>query len=414
MARTEEVTKLPLDRWFQIFGIHPLHANQVVIPTLPPTVCAQPWLQHAWQGIDRVGREDLALAIKQAEDDIERVLQTRLLPTWEVDEWRPTERFFRPELTNISVTDIRGYSQIVIARWKHFITGGIEAKELVDDNAAITYSDSDTDGYDETATVSVAVTFTDECEVCIYYPGKAGDDAWEIRPTNVSINTGTGIATITFRRELAVLEELLESFDPSDVDGTDDAQFLTTVDVYRKYNDPQRQVQFLWEPISSCTICNGNGCPECAYDTQEGCLMLRGDPRTAIVSYRPATWNQDTLEFDSTEWSVKRQPDLVRLWYYAGIRDKKKSCPIREMKGELERAVAYYAASLLDRPLCECNNVGEFIKYWKRDLALAGEGEELASLDDELLGNPFGSKRGAVFAWQRASKSRDLVQEIAI
>ncbi len=105
-------------------GIHPLHGNQVFLPSLPATVCAQPWLQHAWQDVDRIGRDDLALAIREAEDDIERELKTRLMPSWEIDEWRPTIRPFRPELINRTSTDIRGYDQVADLPWMHFITGG--------------------------------------------------------------------------------------------------------------------------------------------------------------------------------------------------------------------------------------------------------------------------------------------------
>ena len=111
MSRVDTRTKLPLARWFELMGIHPLHGEQVFIPDMPPTVCAQPWLQHAWQDADRIGRDDLAIAIREAEDDIERELKTYLMPSWEIDEWRPTIRPFRPELHSVSINDVRGFNQ---------------------------------------------------------------------------------------------------------------------------------------------------------------------------------------------------------------------------------------------------------------------------------------------------------------
>ena len=418
MARAETYTRLSLARWFQLMGIHPLHGEQVIMPNLPPTVCSQPWLTHPWQDTDRVGREDLALAIKQAEDDIERELKATLMPTWIVDEWRPTMRTFRPELGNLSGRDIRDFGQIVFSRQKQFISGGIQAKTFVA-TPAIVWSDADGDGYKETGTVTAAVTFLDACELCVYYPGKAGVDEWEIRPINASINAGIGLATITFRRELTVQEDLLESFDPQSVDGLVDGNFLATVDIYRKYNDPQQQVQFLWEPFgSSCATCSGDGCPTCAYNTQYGCLMIREDPRLGIVVYHPATWNNTTLQFDAVGWAISRQPDLVRLWYYAGLRQKNLACPNRSMPLEWERAVAYYAAALLDRPVCECNNLHAWIENWRRDTAIPGEeglqGESRWEQGSSILSNPFGTKRGAVFAWHRILRSRELPQEIAM
>src|SRR3990167_2065614 len=141
MARADTYTKLSLARWAELIGIHPLHFEQVILPDMPPTVCAQPWLQHPWQGVDRIGRDDLAQAIRLAEDDIERELKTRLLPSWEVDEWHHTERTLRPELTNLSVTDIRGKGQLTTTRWGNFISGGIQAKTLVLAGGGIVYSD---------------------------------------------------------------------------------------------------------------------------------------------------------------------------------------------------------------------------------------------------------------------------------
>ncbi|MEK0326309.1 MAG: hypothetical protein QQN63_11465, partial [Nitrosopumilus sp.] len=334
-----------------------------------------------------------------------------LMPTWVRDEWRPTTRTFRPELTNISMTDIRGYDQTATLLKMNFITGGIEAKTVVEAASSIVYSDSDSDGYDETATVTATVTFTDPCEVAIFYPGKSGADNWEIRPIEVSI--AAGVATITFRRELAVIENEMEKFDPSGVEGTTDALFLTGVDVYRRYNDPQKQVQFVWEPYSStCPTCSGSGCAQCSFSTQEGCLLLRADPKLSQVVYHPATWNATTLEFDTAAWSLGRQPDLLRLWYYSGIRDKSLSCSFNRMPEEWEQIVTYFAAAKLDRPLCECSNVSAWIDHWRKDLSIPGDNNQ--RVDFDLLSNPFGTTRGAINAWLRVKRDRALPQEIAV
>ncbi len=409
MSRTATVTKLSIATWFRIMGIHPLHGEQVFLPDMLPGVCGQPWLQHAWQDADRIGRDDLAIAIRAAEDEIEVELKSRLAPSWELDEWRPTVRPFRPELFNRISTDIRGFGEIVDARWKNFITGGIEAREVIQAGAAIVYSDGDGDSYDETATVTQAVTITNECEIAAYYPGKAGDPAWEIKPIEVSI--AAGLATITFRRELAVIEDEMEKFDATGVDGTDDGLFLTTVDVYRRYNDPQQQVTLLWEPFGGCNDCFGTGCAQCAFSAQTGCLLVRGDPRLAEVVFEPATWNSTTLEFDGTTLLVKHQPDLVRLWYYAGLRDMSLDCRTK-MPEEWERVVAYFAAAKLDRPLCECSNVSAWIDHWRKDLSIPGEEDQ--RVDFDLLSNPFGTQRGAIHAWQQVKRSRVLPQEIAV
>lgn len=405
--RAETPTKLPLSRWAAIMGVNPLHAAGVYVRS--PTVCATPFLQYAHQSADRIGREDLAQAISQAEGDIERELGYRIYPSWEIDEWRPSLRPFRPELFNLSVTDVRGFHSVVDANWGYFISGGIRSKEVVQAGAAVAYSDADGDGYDETAIVTVAgITFVDHCEVSVYFPVggpvvTAGLDEWEIRPVQASISAGT--LTIRLRREQLVLPQLqVDLVPPPDdshlrgVDGAVATNFLTAVDVYRVYNDPQRQVQFLWEP-RGCSNCAGSGCATCSYDIQEGCLVLRGDPRHSIVSYHPAVWNATTFEFDEESWSVGRQPDLIRLWYYAGWRDKAVTCATRQMDRMYERMVAYYAASLLDRPVCGCDNVTAYVDRWQRNLAVPGEEGMRISAED--LANPFGTRAGALFAWKR-------------
>jgi hypothetical protein len=421
MARAQTLTKLPLDEWARIIGISPLHFNQLYVA--PVTICEQPWMQFAHQAVNRVGREDIALAVAKAEADIERQLHYRLLPTWEVDEWRPTVRPWRKELFNLRSLDIRGMQQIVFTNWKHFISGGVRAQTLIEAGAAIAYSDVDNDGYWETTTVTVTVAAgQDPCELRIYVPVSnamvqtGGEDQWEIRPINVAI-TGT-TATILFRREQAVKPELqLDLVPPADdshlrgLEGSPagDSNFLNTVDVYRVYNDPQQQATFLWEPFSACGC--GTGCELCAFTAQTGCLMQREDPRIGAVSYRPGAWNADDESFDSAVWALGRQPDLTRLWYRAGLRNRSLACPTRTMDPEWAQIVAYYAASLLDRPVCECNNVHAWIEHWRQDLAANLENVSF-QVSPEDLNNPFGTRRGAIFAWRRVRQEGGVAEAV--
>jgi len=415
MARAETLTKLPLDRWAQIIGIHPAHFNGVYFGE-HSLVCQQPWLQHSFQAADRVGREEIARAIAQAEADIESYLGYRLMPAWEVDEWRPTVRPWRKDLLNLGVTDIRGFGQIAFANWGFLVSGGIRGSNPIEENAAIAWSDLDGDGYKETATVGPITVDEgqDPCEIHIYYPvwlplvEAGGMDKWEIRPISVSI-VGTN-ATITFKREQTVLPDLVSDyFPPADdshlrgVDGNVDGNFLEAVDVYRVYNDPQTQVTMMWEPFGSACSCNGNGCERCAYTAQAGCLMLRDDPRHSIVVYSPGTWNEDTHVFDAAIYALGREPDLVRLYYYAGLRNKSLGCPTAQMDPEWQRTMAYYTAALLDRPICECNNIKTWVDHWQRDLAIPGEVDGLR-ISAEQLNNPFGTRRGAVYAWNRVNR----------
>lgn len=414
MARAETLTKLSLDRWAAIIGISPLSFNGVYFGRTP-TVCEQPWMQFAFQAADRVGREGVAFAIAQAEEDIETALGYRLLPTWEEDEWRRTARGPKPELIRELPVGIRGFAQTVRAEWGYMISGGIRQKEIIEAGRPITYSSLDGDTYKEQAAATVVLpSGVPPAETRIYYPGHSGDDDYEIRP--VTVDDTVSPATITLRREQLVKPTLQIDLVPPDddshwrgVDGAVDANFETEVDVYRVYNDPQTQATFLWEPFGSgsCAGCVGAGCAQCAYTAQTGCLMLRDDPRLSVVSYRPATWDATSLEFDSAVWASGRQPDLVRLFYYAGWRKKNLAAPTIQMDRFWERVVAYYAAALLDRPVCECNNVHAWVENWQRDLRLSDQGRQI-NISRADLENPFGTRRGAIYAWHQVQRANPI------
>lgn len=388
--------------------ISPTHFNGVYVNT--PTTCAQPWFQFGFSANDRVGREELALAIAEAESTIEGYLGYNIAPAWEVDEWRPTSRPARPELMNTNSRDLRGYAQPVQTSKGYLISGGIRSKELISAAATVTYTDDDGDGYKETATITAPTTHTNECDISLYFAQEdpaipdAAMDEWEIRDIRASI--AGGVVTIKARREQFVRPSVQERFIiPEDdshlrgVDGKNDASFVTTVDVYRTYNDPQRQVQFLWEP-RGCSDCSGTGCSACSYQVQYGCLSGRENPRLGIAAYHPATWNAETLAFDSTSWAGSQQPDMVRLWYYSGWEAKGRGCLTRRMDPKFERIVAYYAAALLDRPVCSCNNVQAFIEQYQADYATSIT-EKGKRLNQDEFTNPFGTRFGQLSAWRK-------------
>lgn len=404
MARADRKTLLPLDEWFRIMGINPLHGNQVNLVALQNNFCGDLWFQHAWQEGTQIGREDLADAIAQAEHKIATYLGYTLLPEWIVDERRPTIRPDRPELINLGTSDVRWYNQVTIGEAKKWISGGQRVATLIEADAAIVYTDTipTTDGYDETATVTVAAgSLTETCEIRAFFPGKAGDPIWEIKPLRSVALTG-GNFVLVFDRHQAVLEELQEAYVPAVVEGTDNANFLTEIDVYRVFNDPQSQADLLWEPLPRCGCPSGSSvsCVICEYSTQTACIIARADPENTILAYHPATWDATTESFDPANLVQGRQPDLVRLWYYAGFENKTLACPTVQMDPYWAEIVAYFAAAILRKPPCECNKID--IERWQQDLAfVGGVGEaSIFQLAENELSNPFGTRRGAVEAWR--------------
>lgn len=423
MSRASIHTLLSLDRFIGILGIDPRHFAQVTTTARPVFTCSTVWKQHVWQESGQVGREDVALAIQQAEQLIGDHVGYELLPNWVVDNRIQVPRPGIPEVFNTSLADARGFPLTIQLRNGHFISGGIEAKTLIEAGAAVTYTDEDGDGYPETATITVTTTVTDPDEIAVYMPGESGRDEWEVRPLNNpltrrrSVSIAAGIATIVCAREQLVDPDLWEAYEPTAVDGDVDSNFLATVDVYRHWNDPQQQVTLMWAPRGICS-CNGAGtCAACEHSTQTGCLLAK-DYRLGIVHYRPATWDSDDGEFDMAAPSVYRAPDNLRLWYYAGHRDMTRDAPTLEMGRQLERAITYLALTFIGRPLCGCNNIQALVKSMTDDLArnISTEaGSSSYQLTSRILDNPWGTQRGAVMAWQLINQgNRALGQAVLL
>lgn len=399
MARANTHTILPLDRFAAICNMHPLHFNQVTVDIVAPvTTCDMPVVQYSWQTADKIGREEIATAIADAESIIKQYAGFNPGPDWIADERAQFDRTRWPEIYNANGRDVRGLRVSIRTGSGYVISGGIETKDLIDDNVAIVYSDADGDGYEETATITVNTTVTDTKEIALYYPGKDADNAWQIRPLK-SVVINAGVATITCRREQLVLESLQEGLAANGVNGLDDANFLSLIDVYRKYNDPSQQIQMLWSPGTDC-VCAGEGCASCTHATQYGCFLVR-EPRLGIIIPNPATWNVDDLSWSGTSFADFRAPDQARLWYYAGININQNMIP------EWERAITYLALSMLDRPLCACRPLESFVAHWKEDLSYRQSSQSQSSsfnLSRKWLDNPIGTTRGALYAWQLIRK----------
>ena len=423
MARSGFRTSLALDTWAQILGIDPRHFNQVVTPSKPLTTCSRVWKQYLWQENDQVSREAISIAIAEAERMIRDHIKYNLLPTWVVDERQRLMVPAIPDVTNVSGLSPRGFPLSQQLDRNHFISGGIEAKTLILAGTAVTYTDEDGDGYPETATLTVATTVTDPAQIAVYFPGEDGRDEWEVKPLNDpitrrrSVTIAAGVATIVMAREQLVDPDLWNALDPQQVDGDADVNFVATVDVYRHFNDPQQQVTLMWAPRPSLCDCGTTTCPTCAHSLQTGCLVAK-DFRTARVYFQPAAFNTDTEVFDARNLLIGRAPDNLRLWYYSGFQDTRKDAPTLEMDDSLARAVAYLSLTFLMQPVCGCSNIENVAKAQREDLAanIASPSASLSfQLSDRILVNPFGTKRGAIYAWQMVnSQERTIGQAVAL
>lgn len=398
MARATTKTKLTLDKFAQIIGLDPLHFNQLHSRALEQRdTCGAIWFQYSWQDANRVGREDVARAIQIAEQRIENFIGYDLLPTYRADEEVRVERPFVPGVLSTGL-NLRGAAKSVRVDRGYIIGGGVKVKSLHKANASITRSDDDGDGYDETASI-VVNSITDSCELHVYFPGVDGADEWEIKPIDIIVSGAA--ATIIFKSWQIVDPALQEGYNKDPINADNAANYLTSVDVYRIYTDRSQQAEFLWEnPENSCG-CGDAGCTECMLGSQAGCLTVR-DQRLGRFAYRPGTWNAETEKFDFGSYSVGRDPDRMRVSYLSGWMKQDSPCPYTQLDPFWEYTIAYYAASLLDRNICACNNAATFVQNWREEMNRQDDTKSY-QLSERQVTNPFGQTRGAMFAWDNCT-----------
>jgi hypothetical protein len=312
--------------------------------------------------------------------------------------------------------DIRGLRKTVDAQWGKIISPGRRVVASVDTGATVTYSDPDGDGWKELATITTSTTLTNTCEIKVYFAGKSGVREWEIRPTKTKTISG-GTLTITADSWLFIDPDLWEAYPTAadfaaiDIEGT--TNLVTTVDIYREYTDTtQASAAFYWENsldssiVSECPSCSGSGCPTCTLTMQEGCFVIR-DAESGSVAPAPGSYDEDTGLWTSEGFSIDRDPDQVKFWYYAGnLSQSYLSGSNCEMLDDyLAQAVAYLAVARLEYSLCSCSNVKNVSADLRRDLTENTRDNSYTRTPNmDIFTNPFGTRKGEVLAWQRVSK----------
>lgn len=392
MGRQTVQTLLSIDEWAQIMGVSPWEFNQVGqgFPNNVVMPCENVWFQHQWQK-DFIAREEIAQAIYDAEYMLAQQAGFFFAPKFVVSEGStyPTTR----DLWR--VRDGRG----VYGMWRelnldygHFITGGIFARTVLSD-VSITYSDADGDGIEDTFTVSFATTVTDPSEIALYNVsgdrmGQALDEAFRIRPINVSIASGT--CTVTGHKALCIKPSLTEIVDPQILDVTLASNFITEMTPARVYIDqahttttPYHGVA-IWNPPPDCVADN------CTESSRAVCIVPVV-PDQGLVRVQ--------MDAVSTRWPYGWEPDRLSLNYVAG-----RPLINGHMHRELAIIVARLATAFLPNDKCGCERAQRIIHYWRAKVSEPGEGEDRgrAFTPEEIDSNPFGEPRvGALYAWKR-------------
>jgi len=418
-------TILPLARYAQIIGINPVQFMGGSAPTyFLDSGCTDRWRQYDWQEEERVSRDALAREIQRAERDIANQLGYWPGLVWVINDHELYPKYHRRELTALYGHTPQGLYKGVSLDWGKFVQGGTRAISFID-NASVSggqlaYSDEDSDGFSETATITMPVSITDPYEVGIFYTGYGGDERYEIRPVRSKTISG-GTLTVTIDSWLLFRPELLAALPGSsssslDINAENSASYVPDVDVYRVYNDPEDQCTLYWDgaPGVYCSSCSGSGCPDCDPNTQIACTSAR-NPDEGIVVVMPAS-SYDSGTFTVGTFCTGREPDRLIANYQSGLLATPHGNSTYEVPHELALAITYIATARLSRPLCtDCENVRQREEELKRDLSIVQRGDigEVHFVTKEVMTCPFGTRYGELEAW-RIVKGRKSVGDFRV
>jgi len=404
---------LSLARWLQYMQMHPWHSMQLATKganSLIPiqSSCNGLVFEYAWQVADRGGRADIRRAIAEAEVQWNEQANFPARPTFKTAtlEW---PRMGNKALTRWTALDLQGEWMNVRLPDGHVNAIGYDHITTAV-NAPIVYSDEDGDGLFETATITATVpsgTTSDQLHITfvaadVLYPDTP---SIPIREASIAGTTATiRIDTYNLVRPILYTIPKPDSLDPTILPPTAGSPFASTVDVARRYCDPTgttldtAQAVFIWEstpipPWATFTINTVTPDPA-ALAYAIGRVGIR-DADAGIVYLGQGVYDSTSGTWTGrVDFSNCRPPDRVLIRYHAG-RDST----------QVDMAIAQLSAANLARPICACQPSNKELSEWQTDLSRVGATNELYSVPVDVS-NPFGSRRGHIYAWRTLQNLR--------
>lgn len=417
----QEYPVLSLEEFRRILQYHPAHfwgladtgANAVVPVT---SNCNAIVKQYGWQDTDAAGRAEIAEAILSAEHKLSDYLGYYPAPHY-IEETIPYARFLDSRFWRGGSADADGRWAAVRVKEQLVQDVGVETLTSIG-SVNLALSDEDGDGLDDTWTASIATTVTDADEIAVYfaaadrYLDETVGERWRIQPVEVKI-TG-GVCYLRGPAWILVKPALYEPPGLEAIDPTAAGNFITTVEVYRRYTsgngntEATAQGLFTWEtppyPESCCgdsnLTFNGTETDPASIATAIARVGIR-DARTGLLI--PGTAVYASGMWSAVTWGTCRPPDRVTIRYRAGY-------PMQNghMDKKLQVLVARLAMAELARPICGCDEANRELYRWQKDLAQSGANDEVYNVSPADLDNPFGTRRGHIEAWKQVRKLKQV------
>lgn len=417
-VREEPHNLLPLDEWRAAIGYHPLHfwglAND---DTAPDSSCNSVVREYAWQSADAVGRAEIRQSIQNAEEIMRKYLRYSPAPHSVVETIDfpryPDGRF-----------DVLGYADEG-GRWKTLQLGegylqsvGTETLTAIA-TPAVVYTDRDGDGIDDTFTCTFPTTVTDPDEIALYFAAadrldsQPAGERWRIAPVQVSIASGT--CTVIGRAWLLVKPVKYEGLVAEDIDPAVVTNFAATLEAYRRYTSAgttldTAQAVLIWETRpwpewASLAAAAPTGSTDAAGEAYTLARCGIRDARNGVVTVGESVYDATT-----GSWALSRNfgyycrpPDRAIVRYFAGYPTEQGRVALR-----FREPILALSAAELAKPICACDSANRKLYEYQFDLSrAAGANDEQYATSEDVLTNPFGTRRGHVRAWRVV---RDMMQ----
>lgn len=409
---------LPLDNWRAIMGYFPWHfwgmASQKVKVTSASNSVMR---QYDWQTADRVGRSEISEAIETAETMLTDYLHYSPMQRY-TSATVPWPRDYQPEMWRLWPADATGRRLSVTLPEGYVQKVGVEALTKIE-NVSVVLTDADGDGLKDTFTLITTLPLgtTDPDEIAIYF--EAGEwltdvqANWRIQPVRVSI--AAGVATIKGKSWLLVKPVLYEGVNSQDLDPDTAANFVVKLDVYRRWTDGNgntndtSQALVTWEtlPIFAGSFDPTNSTdPGAAANAVARCGIRNAElgivtPAQAVYDVATGTWSNNWCPFP------QRPPDRVTVRTLSGM-----PLVYGQMDRKWQTIVARLAAAEMTRVITSNDTGNRELYTWQFDLSRGGPRDvEQFKVSEEDLSNPFGTRRGHLYAWERV-KNLALVRGI--
>lgn len=332
----EEASAVRLARYAQIVGYSEC-AFWGVNHDLSGKSCREIWTLKQ--------RMETAKYLAEAQDEIENEIGYPIGPRWFTELKTPLKM---PMLAT------RGY----------VLEGGVKATSLISAGVVVDHTS------DPAGIGPVATSATDPAEIVVYHPGTT----IEIDPSSVEISGGN--VTLEIPRCRMVKAAYVNNPD-NGLDYDTLANFESTVDLYRVYNDPSTNAV-----LSTNHTCNASCAAQgCTAYTTEACLFVTG-PKIGAVEVRKGTY-ADGAWLATNQVLCGPQYRWVQLNYRAGV----------TLTRQLEDMIIRLAHAKMPSEPCGCSPLKNL---WARDSNVP------EVLTRERLNCPFGLSDGAWITYQFA------------